>query len=52
MGQPLGAAITCIFAVITGFVVAYAYAWRLAWVIMLVFPFVLFGGIAEVNILL
>lgn len=49
MGQPLGAAITCICAVVTGFIVAYVYAYKLAWVVMLVFPFVLFGGIIEVS---
>lgn len=49
VGQPLGAVITCGCAIITGLVIAYIKAWRLAWVITLVFPFILLGGFVEVR---
>lgn len=49
VGTPLGALFVCSSAVITGFVIAYINGWRLAWVLTLVFPCILFGGFVEVS---
>lgn len=48
LGAPLGSFVTCAAALATGVTIAYIYSWRLAWVLTLAFPAMLFGGFIEV----
>lgn len=48
LGAPLGGFVTCAAALVTGLTIAYIYSWRLAWVLTLAFPAVIFGSFIEV----